>query len=103
METCSSSHSPGRARTISRRRRRSPRYSLFTLSKIKDLASQPKAHEANRGFTRSYAPRPFLNQAALGATRVAPAAVDTNDALRHSVVAVALTTLRRRRKVVEVN
>src|SRR6185437_13600803 len=46
-EARSSSHSPGRARTISRRQRRSPRYSLFTLSKIKELASSAKAHEAN--------------------------------------------------------
>src|SRR5713226_904480 len=41
------------ATTIHRRPRRSPRYSLFTLSKIKNLASGSKAQSKNC-FTRSY-------------------------------------------------
>jgi len=80
-------------RTVSRRRRHSPRYSLFTLSKIKNLASSSQAHEANYVLTRSFAPRlgaPFCTRplsrlhpsASSGATA---AAVDTNDAPRRSV------------------
>ena len=68
-----------------------PRYSLFTLSKIKNLASSSKAHEANRVLTRSYGARCLVPSSAPSRSRGSPrqelgsataAAVDTNDACR---------------------
>ena len=66
----------------------SPRYSLFTLSKIKNLAASAQAR-SKHCFSRSYGACPlvpFSAPGAFGATRVAPVALDTNDAPRRSVV-----------------
>ena len=48
-----SSHSPGRAHGRHRRSSRSPRYSLFTLSKIKNLAASAYARSKHCVFSRS--------------------------------------------------
>ena len=55
-------------RTISRRQRRSPRYSLFTLSKIKNLASS--AHAQSKTLLH---PIVRLNDASRRSCRAAPA------------------------------
>ena len=65
-----------------------PRYSLFTLSKIKNLASSSKAMRQTRVLTRSFA-RWLSTLFCIRRSQrnsVAPAALDTNDAPRRSVV-----------------